>query len=173
MIRRPPRSTLFPYTTLFRSAFGIAEDGGFARPDCVHDRPHIVHPHLERRHVGDAVRQASAALVEEDQPGERRQPLEEANDRRLLPEHFDVGHPPGHEYQIPRPLAHDLVGDVDLAALRIPRLRPAAHTHMLLPPLGLCARPAPDQPRTEPLWRYPTRDTLSAFWALTGSGARA
>src|SRR3989442_11956995 len=24
MIRRPPRSTLFPYTTLFRSLFGIA-----------------------------------------------------------------------------------------------------------------------------------------------------
>src|SRR5260221_6245716 len=36
MIRRPPRSTLFPYTTLFRSVFlGVAhaavrEDGGFA-----------------------------------------------------------------------------------------------------------------------------------------------
>src|SRR3712207_7606276 len=25
MIRRPPRSTLFPYTTLFRSAFGGAD----------------------------------------------------------------------------------------------------------------------------------------------------
>src|SRR5256885_11668679 len=25
MIRRPPRSTLFPYTTLFRSGFGDAE----------------------------------------------------------------------------------------------------------------------------------------------------
>src|SRR3712207_8796371 len=25
MIRRPPRSTLFPYTTLFRSVIGIAE----------------------------------------------------------------------------------------------------------------------------------------------------
>src|SRR5258708_22095013 len=25
MIRRPPRSTLFPYTTLFRSVFGTAE----------------------------------------------------------------------------------------------------------------------------------------------------
>src|SRR3712207_8880335 len=24
MIQRPPRSTLFPYTTLFRSAFGLA-----------------------------------------------------------------------------------------------------------------------------------------------------
>src|SRR2546429_1972471 len=27
MIRRPPRSTLFPYTTLFRSQQGIAESG--------------------------------------------------------------------------------------------------------------------------------------------------
>src|SRR2546430_17733408 len=27
MIRRPPRSTLFPYTTLFRSAFYIATSG--------------------------------------------------------------------------------------------------------------------------------------------------
>src|SRR5260370_17861346 len=27
MIRRPPRSTLFPYTTLFRSCDGIALDG--------------------------------------------------------------------------------------------------------------------------------------------------
>src|SRR3712207_8183091 len=26
MIRRPPRSTLFPYTTLFRSGYGIHED---------------------------------------------------------------------------------------------------------------------------------------------------
>src|SRR3989442_14870809 len=28
MIRRPPRSTLFPYTTLFRSALGRAEAAG-------------------------------------------------------------------------------------------------------------------------------------------------
>src|SRR3712207_7388877 len=28
MIRRPPRSTLFPYTTLFRSCRQVAEDGG-------------------------------------------------------------------------------------------------------------------------------------------------
>src|SRR2546426_8151877 len=31
MIRRPPRSTLFPYTTLFRSVTGLAfSDGQFA-----------------------------------------------------------------------------------------------------------------------------------------------
>src|SRR5688572_32624412 len=28
MIRRPPRSTLFPYTTLFRSEHGAGENGG-------------------------------------------------------------------------------------------------------------------------------------------------
>src|SRR5713226_8655279 len=31
MIRRPPRSTLFPYTTLFRSPFGVAEVAAMSR----------------------------------------------------------------------------------------------------------------------------------------------
>src|SRR5437764_10447857 len=41
MIRRPPRSTLFPYTTLFRSAFRI---GFFACADCPRrsERPGIL-----------------------------------------------------------------------------------------------------------------------------------
>src|SRR3712207_8019432 len=30
MIRRPPRSTLFPYTTLFRSVSGQKQEGGFS-----------------------------------------------------------------------------------------------------------------------------------------------
>src|SRR5258707_2790739 len=34
MIRRPPRSTLFPYTTLFRSLFG-SEAGVYAGIACV------------------------------------------------------------------------------------------------------------------------------------------
>src|SRR3712207_7006967 len=46
MIRRPPRSTLFPYTTLFRSVEGPG------RPvACVPGRPH-----LDRRRARDAVR---------------------------------------------------------------------------------------------------------------------
>src|SRR2546426_3711600 len=32
MIRRPPRSTLFPYTTLFRSASADAQEGAARRP---------------------------------------------------------------------------------------------------------------------------------------------
>src|SRR3712207_8016918 len=35
MIRRPPRSTLFPYTTLFRSAHGPDGRGAVPRPDPV------------------------------------------------------------------------------------------------------------------------------------------
>src|SRR5687767_15710417 len=33
MLRRPPRSTLFPYTTLFRSRSGSTHDLGCARMD--------------------------------------------------------------------------------------------------------------------------------------------
>src|SRR5438105_15636223 len=37
MIRRPPRSTLFPYTTLFRSLGGLVVVGGSGQ-NCVHAR---------------------------------------------------------------------------------------------------------------------------------------
>src|SRR3712207_7935435 len=37
MIRRPPRSTLFPYTTLFRSGDLLEDRGGDQRPEGVVD----------------------------------------------------------------------------------------------------------------------------------------
>src|SRR5256885_14601108 len=41
MIRRPPRSTLFPYTTLFRSRIGSAEKGATCiRRDAISGVPH-------------------------------------------------------------------------------------------------------------------------------------
>src|SRR3712207_8024763 len=65
MIRRPPRSTLFPYTTLFRSARVLAQQLGHAvaeraRPLAVNDaqRPQVgAHGVVERReeHVVDLV----------------------------------------------------------------------------------------------------------------------
>src|SRR5256885_3011073 len=39
MIRRPPRSTLFPYTTLFRSRVGIEVVVGFANFAAIDVRP--------------------------------------------------------------------------------------------------------------------------------------
>src|SRR3712207_8150550 len=46
MIRRPPRSTLFPYTTLFRSARGVEQ-----QPVAEAQHHELRHPvvHLERR----------------------------------------------------------------------------------------------------------------------------
>src|SRR5947207_8643259 len=38
MIRRPPRSTLFPYTTLFRSRDGGGRAGGRGRPRAAGER---------------------------------------------------------------------------------------------------------------------------------------
>src|SRR5256885_5173415 len=51
MIRRPPRSTLFPYTTLFRSPARVQRDHGGARPL----RLGAGHDHVERS-LADAVR---------------------------------------------------------------------------------------------------------------------
>src|SRR2546428_8382829 len=42
MIRRPPRSTLFPYTTLFRSVFRLARDARLDR-DEARERPRHAH----------------------------------------------------------------------------------------------------------------------------------
>src|SRR3712207_8888395 len=49
MIRRPPRSTLFPYTTLFRSDHGPAH-AGHGKP--LGSKPHG-RRHEERKHQGD------------------------------------------------------------------------------------------------------------------------
>src|SRR5256885_12542596 len=51
MIRRPPRSTLFPYTTLFRSAAGLPVDrrGRARRADQPDRRDRERLPHARRR----------------------------------------------------------------------------------------------------------------------------
>src|SRR2546427_8713998 len=58
MIRRPPRSTLFPYTTLFRSAgsiFRLDQPGSVRRFLEQHrDGRHVGVPFDERRHRAEA-----------------------------------------------------------------------------------------------------------------------
>src|SRR2546427_7701184 len=62
MIRRPPRSTLFPYTTLFRSPFHRQPRVGLkqqARSAKGHPYNHAVLVDVERRRHPDAVRTRS------------------------------------------------------------------------------------------------------------------
>src|SRR5690242_21455495 len=54
MIRRPPRSTLFPYTTLFRSGAPRRDSAPIApptRPACAPRTPGCARPCRGRRHV--------------------------------------------------------------------------------------------------------------------------
>src|SRR5438094_5738931 len=61
MIRRPPRSTLFPYTTLFRSDQGFAHHpvepprAPVALSTCLadNDRPMIPVPHRSEEHTSE------------------------------------------------------------------------------------------------------------------------
>src|SRR2546430_13709417 len=62
MIRRPPRSTLFPYTTLFRSRLAVGEEGEHRRmllfdgqrqhDDLACAARHQRKPSLRRAHAG-------------------------------------------------------------------------------------------------------------------------
>src|SRR3989475_10553832 len=64
MIRRPPRSTLFPYTTLFRSRHRDDEGDG-QKEDLEDDAP--------RQALPDEVSELLGHLAEQHQEGERRE----------------------------------------------------------------------------------------------------
>src|SRR3712207_7847831 len=77
MIRRPPRSTLFPYTTLFRSAGAARRLGGAghaparqADPD-----PRAATPAGSLRHGGDPRRRGAARSEEHTSELQSRQYL--------------------------------------------------------------------------------------------------
>src|SRR5947209_17138080 len=60
MIRRPPRSTLFPYTTLFRSPFGSRAAGSLDRYHAAWHYAELYH--RARRHRAGSLRRACLAL---------------------------------------------------------------------------------------------------------------
>src|SRR3712207_8240947 len=75
MIRRPPRSTLFPYTTLFRSEPGGADAEALLRVDDLDRRDHHDQDDHERLRDEQGAEEAMAAHVGErlDEPlGPRR-----------------------------------------------------------------------------------------------------
>src|SRR3712207_7380044 len=67
MIRRPPRSTLFPYTTLFRSGAG---DGLWARGLVLDGAAEHPAGRLDDDRLGQA--ESGAALDPDHDPGKRR-----------------------------------------------------------------------------------------------------
>src|SRR5258708_14534087 len=88
MIRRPPRSTLFPSTTLFRSAFGdrlaVPDDPGVG----VHleEQP----PRLDQKHLelGDLQIVSGQAAVAVPQGAHQRRRSEEHTSELQSPDHL-------------------------------------------------------------------------------------
>lgn len=66
----------------------------------LHDGLDVLDPFLEKLGLLQGVRQPGAALVEEDQPREGGQSLEEARARRLRQEGLDVRDETGYEDEI-------------------------------------------------------------------------
>src|SRR3712207_1863762 len=90
MIRRPPRSTLFPYTTLFRSALALLH---LVVDVALHERGQpreLAVPALHRRVAGrTADDQRGAGLVDEDR-------VDLVDDGEVVPALHQVGVVPGH-----------------------------------------------------------------------------
>src|SRR2546423_7419873 len=74
MIRRPPRSTLFPYTTLFRSRHA----GCVHQATAVHIRAILGEP--VRRDVAEVGRRWGPARAAESRPCERARPREDRSE---------------------------------------------------------------------------------------------
>src|SRR2546427_13227921 len=87
MIRRPPRSTLFPYTTLFRSSRGPPFDRRAPpRADVLELRRVAAHAphHVHRARRPDLVAPAGRRRPEEDAEGVTRRPVAEVTERHDL-----------------------------------------------------------------------------------------
>jgi hypothetical protein len=122
----------------------------------VHHRAHVVDLLLERGRAVGAVRHPRAAAVVEDHPAEPAQALEEARDRRVLPQGLDGGERLRHEDDVALALADRLIGERDAVAgacvlgsrchggrvrFRLPGARAAAQTPGLR---ETCASPVGD-----------------------------
>jgi hypothetical protein len=114
-----------------RPTFGDAEERRALASDRVHHRADVVHPILEARGTQDSIGEAVAALVQDHDPCERSETFEELGVARKFVEELDVRNDPGHEDQIPRPVADHLVRDAQVAALRVASLSSVRHRRNL------------------------------------------
>jgi hypothetical protein len=86
-------------------------------------RADVIDALLQRQRAHEPVRHPGTALVEPDEPGERRQRLVEPPRQPVLQLQLDMRHPAGDVHEVDGTAAHYLKRDVDIAAQRIPCLR--------------------------------------------------
>ena len=102
--------------------FGNTIEGDTLRAHGVHYRPDIIHARLQTGSAGDRIGHPRSALVEPDEPREGPQVSKKLRKARQRPLELHVGHEAGNEEEVERAVAKELVGDVDVATQRVPRL---------------------------------------------------
>jgi hypothetical protein len=105
-----------------RAPLGLPEQDGTLGGGCVEDRPDVVEQLLERSEREDPVREPCAPPVEDDDAGERPEPVDEVGVPGPPLVLLEVREVAGREQEIDRSVARHLVGDVELAAPRPFRL---------------------------------------------------
>src|SRR2546428_3426949 len=91
MIRRPPRSTLFPYTTLFRSRHGIGSPRG-GGIDRTHPRDHDPSPRGHVSALAPAEEQADVLAARSEEHTSELQSRSDLVCRLLLEKKNDHAH---------------------------------------------------------------------------------
>ena len=103
-----------------RAALGEPEQGCSLRADVVHDGANVVHALFERRGAGYPIGQALPSLVERHDAGEGRKTAQERRVTWHLMRKFNVRNDARDHDDIDRPVAHHLIGDIDVAAECVP-----------------------------------------------------
>src|SRR2546427_5973863 len=116
MIRRPPRSTLFPYTTLFRSGMAVSRDGALAMAHKYHD------PSAAARTFALAFTQAQSTLRHLGISSDEAQLFERLASRVLYTDASLRAGPDGRERNVlgqPGLWAHGISGDLPILLVRV------------------------------------------------------
>src|SRR3712207_7535408 len=93
MIRRPPRSTLFPYTTLFRSE-GTVEDVGEhpVREDALVDLAHLPRTGDDAEAVDDRLEPVDVGVLGDQQLGRELRRAVDRKSTRLNSSHANISY---------------------------------------------------------------------------------
>jgi hypothetical protein len=86
-----------------RAALGHSQQVRPLDADRVHHRPDVIDSLGQGGRAFHRIREPGAAFIEQDQPAERCQPVQEAGQIRPVPGRLNMRHEPWHQHQIRRP----------------------------------------------------------------------